>query len=425
MQLAKHRLPGLVLTDHEFKVPLDHSDPGGPTIVVFAREVVAPTREKDYLPWLVFFQGGPGGASPRPTDRSAWLGRALLDYRVLLLDQRGTGRSTPVNRHTLDTIGPLEVQARYLRLHRADSIVRDAERIRSELTDGAPWSVLGQSFGGFCVTTYLSLAPEGIREAFVTGGLPPLKASAEDVYRATYPRVLDRNRRYYERYPVDEGRASRVMARLRSAPQHLPGGDVLTARRFQALGMAFGMSDGFERLHYLLDEAFTGDELADRFLIGVESATTFATGPLYAVLQEPIYCQGSAARWSAERVRSEHPEFDAEPGGRVYFTGEMIFPWMFEEHAALRPFQEVAELLAQQEDWPALYDVERLRTNRVPCAAAIYYDDMYVDAGFSLDAARNICGLRTWITNEYEHDASRRDGANVLGRLIDLVRGDR
>jgi hypothetical protein len=48
---------------------------------------------------------------------------------------------------------------------RADSIVRDAELVRKSLVpkdnyDGR-WSVLGQSFGGFCVVTYLSIAPEG------------------------------------------------------------------------------------------------------------------------------------------------------------------------------------------------------------------------------------------------------------------------
>jgi alpha/beta hydrolase fold len=54
---------------------------------------------------------------------------------------------------------------------RADSIVLDAELIRRELAGDRPWSVLGQSFGGFCTVTYLSFAPHGIREAFITGGL--------------------------------------------------------------------------------------------------------------------------------------------------------------------------------------------------------------------------------------------------------------
>jgi hypothetical protein len=52
-----------------------------------------------------------------------------------------------------------------LRNCRADSIVRDAELVRASLVpknnhDGR-WSLLGQSFGGFCCVTYLSIAPQG------------------------------------------------------------------------------------------------------------------------------------------------------------------------------------------------------------------------------------------------------------------------
>ena len=48
-------------------------------------------------PYLVFLQGGPGFEATRPTSPpTGWMKRAVADYRVLLLDQRGTGRSTPV-----------------------------------------------------------------------------------------------------------------------------------------------------------------------------------------------------------------------------------------------------------------------------------------------------------------------------------------
>ena len=149
-------------------------------------------RENDDLPWLVFFQGGPGGEAPRLLKLidETWWKRALEDYRLLLLDQRGTGRSTPVG--DLPGMSPQE-QAEYLTHFRADSIVRDAELIRREL-EVERWSVLGQSFGGFCVVNYLSQAPEGLAEAFVTGGLPPLDRHPDDVYRATFRRMIDRNR---------------------------------------------------------------------------------------------------------------------------------------------------------------------------------------------------------------------------------------
>src|SRR4249919_1767088 len=124
------RTAGLVLTEHEFLVPLDHGRPDGERITVFAREVADP----DGLdrPYLVFLQGGPGFEATRPTSPpTGWMKRAVADYRVLLLDQRGTGRSTPVG-SAIPGETP-EAQAAYLTHFRADSIVRDAESIRAEL----------------------------------------------------------------------------------------------------------------------------------------------------------------------------------------------------------------------------------------------------------------------------------------------------
>jgi hypothetical protein len=60
----------------------------------------------------------------------------------------------------------------------------------------------------------------------------------------------------------------------------------------------------------------------------------------------------------------------------------------------------------------------------VPAAAAVYFDDMYVNAGFSLATARAIRGLRPWVTNEHEHDGLRVTAGAVLDRLIGMVRGE-
>lgn len=429
MPAVTHYIPGLKLVDHTFSVPLDYERPDGERISVFAREVCAPGDRSASLPLLVFFQGGPGGKSPRPTGRSGWINRALKDYRVLLLDQRGTGLSSPVTARTLMRRGGPQAQADYLKNFRADSIVRDAEYIRSVLlgADGR-WSVLGQSYGGFCVTTYLSLAPDGLREAFITGGLPPIHHGPDDVYRATYKRVLANNQLYFARYPEDRERAAAIIAYLSSKKVKLPDGSRLSPQRFQQLGMAFGASDGFEHVHYLLEEAFvegpSARELNEAFLTGVLDAVSFVTRPIYAILHEAIYCEGMASRWSAERLRAEYPEFAPVLAAQPLFTGEMIYPWMFEEDRALQPLREVAEMLATYEDWPALYDVERLRANTVPVAAAIYYDDMYVERGFSEETATKIAGCRTWVTNEYQHNGLRAEGDAVLGRLIALVRDD-
>jgi pimeloyl-ACP methyl ester carboxylesterase len=423
-----YRQPGTVLTDRVFAVPLDHARPDGEQIEVFAREVVAADKADADLPWLLFLQGGPGFGAQRPLGRESWLDRALNDYRVLLLDQRGTGRSTPATRQTLARLGSAKAQADYLTHFRADSIVLDAELVRRELTGGAPWSVLGQSFGGFCTVTYLSFAPHGISEAFITGGLPGLSVTADDVYRRTYPTVADKNAAHYQRYPGDAAQAALVAQYLAGRDAWLPDGAPLSVQAFQSLGRMLGTSTGSHELHYLLEDPFAYDELSDTFRYAVAAKLSFAAAPLYALLHEPCYAQGFATRWSAQRIRAEYAEFDAaaalDGAAPLLFTGEMIYPWTIEADPVLRPLREAADLLAEHEDWPPLYDPSRLAANEVPVAAAVYYDDMYVDRELSMRTAGAIRGLRSWVTSEYEHDGLRVSSGAVLNRLIDMCRGN-
>ena len=413
-----------MLAEHEFSVPLDHARPDGETITVFAREARAAGKEDAELPWLVFLQGGPGSAAPRPTGLEPWIRRATRDYHLLLLDQRGTGRSTPVLAQTLVGLGSAEAQADYLKHFRADSIVRDAEVIRPQITGGEQWALLGQSYGGFCSTTYLSIAPEGVREAYVTGGLPPLERSTDEIYRATYKRLADRNRRYYARYPEDVERVRRLVEVLESEDVRFADGSPLSPRRFLQAGSIFGMSYGFEKVHYLVELAFAGDgKVSSLFLRELDHFLPFDPAPIYSLLHEACYAQGEATRWSAQRVLGEFPEFTDGGEGPIFFTGEMVYPWQFDEYRELQPLKGAAELLAEYEDWPRLYDVERLRDNEVPVAAAVYENDMYVERAFSLETAETM-GAKAWVTSQYEHDGLRSWGEEVLGRLFAMRRGE-
>jgi len=403
------RVPGAVITEREHRVPLDHALPDGAWITVFTREVAAPGGED--LPYLVFLQGGPGYEAARPTSPpSGWMKRALDEYRVLLLDQRGTGRSTPV--------GPLipgetaADQAAYLAHFRADSIVRDAEWIRRELGVDR-WSLLGQSFGGFTSLTYLSIAPEGLREALLTGGLAPItNRPVDDVYGATWERLREANRRYFERYPDDRARVRDAHRRIEAEDVRLPSGDRLTVRRFRQMGMWLGDSAGFEHLHHVLELPFG----SPAFLHDVEGAVRWTRNPIYATLHESSYADGGPTRWSAHRLTPDWLE-ESEA-----FTAEHVFPWMFEDYGGLQPHRDAAEVLAEH-PWPRLYDEARLARNEVPVAATIYVDDLYVERAFAEETAAGVRGLRAWITNEYAHNGLRADGERLLGRLIDLARG--
>ncbi|MFF2495054.1 alpha/beta fold hydrolase [Agromyces sp. NPDC058064] len=407
-------------------VPLDWDDPGGETIRVFARELVDVRRAGERLPLLVYLQGGPGGKSPRPLAREGFLAAALTRFRVVLPDQRGTGRSTPLDGETFAGM-PAAEQARRLALHRADSIVRDLEALRTSHYGGEPWWTLGQSYGGFLTLHYLSVAPEAVVAAAITGGLPSLDPSADEVYARTVPRVRAKNAALRARFPQLGDRVARVADLLDAEEVRLPDGDRLTVRRLQTLGFDLGMAVGLDRVHWVFDEAWADaseTRLTATFLAEAQRLTGFERNPHFIALQESIY-GAEPAGWAAERALAAAPDF-ATGARPLQLTGEMVFPWMFDEVRALRGFQPGVELLAERGAPIELYDHARLAANEVPVEAAVYFDDMYVDAGLSLDTAARVGALHAWITNEFEHDGLHQgDVAERLFTALEVRLGAR
>lgn len=388
-------------------VPLDWSEPEGSSIRVFAREVVDATKRDDDLPLLVYLQGGPGGKSPRPLGNDGFIASATKRFRVVLPDQRGTGRSTPLTGRDVAGLSA-EAGAHLLSLYRADSIIRDFEALRQVHYAGRPWVTLGQSYGGFLTLHYLSQAPEAVVASAITGGLPSIEPDPAVVYARTFPRIEAKNLEFQARHPHLTSRIARVADVLQSSEVRLPSGDRLTVRRLQTLGLDFGMKPGYDRVHWLFDEAFADREetiLSDTFVTEVEAATSFATNPLFIALQESIYGPGPS-NWAAQRERDRRPQFD-EARRPLLFTGETVFPWMFEEIGPLRGFQAAVDRLASQEVPIEMYDPARLAANEVPIEAAVYFDDMYVDAGLSLETVERVAHLNAWVTNEFEHDGLR------------------
>ncbi|QYK03818.1 alpha/beta fold hydrolase [Shewanella zhangzhouensis] len=419
-------LPQMIAEKLTFTLPLDYQDSSKGTINVFARTLVHKDKQHLELPWLVYFQGGPGFAAQRPVSHSGWIKRALTEYRVLLLDQRGTGLSSPVNATSLAHLDDAG-KADYLSHFRADNIIRDAEAIRAILSPDTPWTILGQSFGGFCVLRYLSVAAHGLKEAYITGGIPPLERSADEVYRATYKRVLQKNRDFHQRFPDAASLLADLHRYMLEHPVLLPSGQQLTPQMLQLLGIHLGMEDGPEGVYYLLEQALqftpSGERINPLFVERFGQMLDYNTNPLFAVLHEAIYCQQQASNWAAHRIRAEYPQFDAAPPAPLLLTGEMIFPWMFDCFEHLKPLKGCAELLAAKADWPPLYDKAVLANNTVPVAAAIYSEDMFVEMDYSLETAKQVANLKYWLTSEYEHNGIRMDGERILDRLIAINRG--
>tara|TARA_B110000263_G_scaffold65494_1_gene56545 strand:+ start:25 stop:1290 length:1266 start_codon:yes stop_codon:yes gene_type:complete len=417
MKVNKYKYSGMIITDHNFLVPLDYENEDGKKISIFAREILKEEHENNQLPYLVFFQGGPGYESPRPITNSGWIKRATEEYRVLLLDQRGTGLSTPVSAESLSGMTDKNM-ANYLTLFRADNIVKDAEQIRKNLIDNNKWSVLGQSFGGFCATHYLSFYPDSLDKVFITGGLPPLNAHPDDIYRSTYKRVIQKNKLFYQIFPEAKMNARRIANYLLDNEVYLPNGDQLTVERFQQLGLNLGFSDGMATLNFLFEKAFINKKLSYSFLKNVLSIQSFDTNPIFTVLHEACFAQQFSTNWSAYRILDEYPEFIPNNKDKLFFTGEMLYPWMLDEYQSLRYLKGAAQILAEKSNWPMLYSKNALMKNKVPIAAAVYTNDMYVDRDYSIDLANIISNISIWETESFEHNALRSNGKKVLDSLF-------
>lgn len=422
-----YRIPGLELVDHTLIVPLDYQDPGGRQIDVFAREVRDLDPGSKSKPFLVFLQGGPGFRAPIPIRKEGWLKSALKEFRVLMFDTRGNGLSSPIDYQTLELEGDARAQAGYLKHFRADNIVRDAEEFRAELCPGEKWSTIGQSYGGWCTLTYLSLHPEGLKECLIFGGVPGLDRTAREIYEGTFPFVEQRNREYFEKFPEDKELLAKLSRHLLENEVLLPNGDRLTPRLVQLLGLRLGFAHAAEEIHFLLEEAFVlaGDReiVSHTFKKGLQTSLPFDTNPIFAILHESIYAQGSASGWACESLKQKsYGHFDDFEN--FLFYGEMIFPWMFDEISELRGMKEAAHLLAAVEDWPPLYDKEVLARNSVPTACAVYANDMFVNAKFSLETVDFVPGMRAWVTSEFEHCGLRLGGERIFNRLLGLARGE-
>ncbi|CAM9253406.1 unnamed protein product [Chrysoparadoxa australica] len=441
------QLPGgITSTDLRVKVPLAYDSMGKPKgkgeIEVFARELVLTKHKSDASrPAMLFLQGGPGFPSPRVGSKSGWWGKALNEYQIILLDQRGTGKSSPVTHETLSQLASSDQQLEYLVNFRADSIVRDCEVLRRGLLGEGKWvAVLGHSFGGFCLLTYLSMFPNSIARGLFTGGIPPAARTIDEVYQATYKRCAARNKRFYQRYPLDVQRVRDIVTYLESNQVQLPAGGHLTVRRFLQLGILLGAGSGFETLHYLLSEAWIGGDpskgLSYGFLKEIEALQSiFDIHPIYAILHEQIYCRskGESSQWSASRILGTddceifqwRKSLEQSASTPIYFTGEMVFPWMLEDYAALKNLKEVAEKLANYSEWPGqLYRLEELQKCQVPCAAAVYYDDMYVELEYSEEVAHMMPDCKIWVTNRYQHSGLRDDGEKIFSTLLGMVNGE-
>jgi pimeloyl-ACP methyl ester carboxylesterase len=210
LALAECRLPDLSTQAQcgEIEVPEDRSKPEGRKIRIFAAVLPANTLTPKLDPLLIL-AGGPGQAASTLAPFASRLNEIRRTRDVVLIDQRGTGRSTPLyckafeprddDALETDPVPRAKACAEELRAQGVDAAqyttttwIADLEAMREAL-GYAQWNLWGGSYGTRVAQEYLRRHPDRIRTATLDAVVPPAMISTLDVWRtrqATYDAVL-------------------------------------------------------------------------------------------------------------------------------------------------------------------------------------------------------------------------------------------
>lgn len=195
VELHACHLPGMEVDVKcgALKRPLDPTQPNGPQIDLhFA---VLPSVARNKLPDPVFFfAGGPGQAAMRLGAEVQTMLKRLQNRRdVVLIDQRGTGQSAPLECPPMSALTPLRDQligGRWdsylerclanlqklpygdLRFFTTTIAMQDADAVRAAL-GVEQVNVIGGSYGTRAVLEFLRQFPQRTRRAIIDGVAPP------------------------------------------------------------------------------------------------------------------------------------------------------------------------------------------------------------------------------------------------------------
>ena len=219
------------------EVPLDPGNPNGERIELFVARISALSGEPEPDPFVVI-AGGPGQASTTfyAQARSAF-SRIRRTRDIVLIDQRGTGSSTPLPCENIENEDALLASDAFVRLgaecvdglshdpayFTTSVAVADLEQVRETL--GYPsFNIYGVSYGTRVAQHYLKRYPERVRTVILDGVVPPGLALgpgiAIDAQRAldsllarcaASPECLDA-------YPNLHDQLGSLLARLKASP---------------------------------------------------------------------------------------------------------------------------------------------------------------------------------------------------------------
>jgi pimeloyl-ACP methyl ester carboxylesterase len=198
--LAPCRLPNFptAVQCGELEVPENRAAPGGRTIRIFAAVLPANTLTPKDDP-LVILAGGPGQAASTLAPFAGRLAEVRRTRDVVLIDQRGTGRSSPLDCAAFkpredEAFDPdplpraracadeLQAQGIDAAQYTTTAWIADLEAMREAL-GYARWNLWGGSYGTRVAQEYFRRHPDRVRTLILDGVAPPGMIITLDVWR--------------------------------------------------------------------------------------------------------------------------------------------------------------------------------------------------------------------------------------------------
>jgi len=199
LALTDCRLPNLSTAAQcgRLEVPEDRSKPGGRRIEIFAAVLPANTVTPKSDP-LVVLAGGPGQAASTLAPFASRLAELRRTRDVVLVDQRGTGRSSPLlcdafKPRDTDVLEPdplprakacvdeLAGKGVDLAQYTTTAWIADLEAMREAL-GYERWNLWGGSYGTRVAQEYLRTHPDRVRTMVLDGVAPPGMIISLDVW---------------------------------------------------------------------------------------------------------------------------------------------------------------------------------------------------------------------------------------------------
>ena len=177
-----------------FAVPEDPEDPEGRMVPLFVARVPALSPEPA-ADAVTVINGGPGGSSVELyADLESAFSSLRRERDIVIVDQRGTGRSAPmecpaleeatyefdlavIRRATRACLETVEVDPRF---YTTSVAAADLEAVRRAL-GYQRWNLYGVSYGTRVAQHYLQRFPDSVRTLIIDGVVPPGLALGPDI----------------------------------------------------------------------------------------------------------------------------------------------------------------------------------------------------------------------------------------------------